>query len=76
MIKKLVIFVCLLLIGIAGIIVICSVTMPHSIGAVIGIFSSILVIAGGIGLWTILDDTDYNDDDDCPHFYGPGGTII
>lgn len=76
MIKELVIFVCLLLIGIAGIIVICSVPMPHSLGAAIGIFSSVFVIAGGVGLWAILDDTSHDDDDDGPHYYGPGGSVI
>lgn len=76
MIKELVIFVCLLLIGIAGIIVVCSVPMPHSLGAAIGIFSSVFVIAGGVGLWAILDDTSQDDDDDGPHFYGPGGSVI
>lgn len=77
MIKELVIFVCLLLIGIAGIIVVCSVPMPHSLGAAIGIFSSVFVIAGGVGLWAILDGTSQDDDDDDgPHFYGPGGSVI
>lgn len=76
MIKELVIFVCLLLIGIAGIIVVCSVPMPHSLGAAIGIFSSVFVIAGGVGLWAILDDTSQDDDDDGPHFYGPGGSVL
>lgn len=76
MIKELVIFVCLLLIGIAGIIVVCSVPMPHSLGAAIGIFSSVFVIAGGVGLWAILDDTSHDDDDDGPHYYGPGGSVI
>lgn len=77
MIKELVIFVSLLLIGIAGIVAVCSVPMPHSIGAAIGILSSVFVIAGGVGLWTILDDIGRNDDDDDgPHFYGPGGTVI
>lgn len=76
MIKELVIFVCLLLIGIAGIIVVCSVPMPHSLGAAIAIFSSVFVIAGGVGLWAILDDPSQDDDDDGPHFYGPGGSVI
>lgn len=77
MIKELVICACLLLTSIAGIIFICSVPMPHSLAIVIGIFSSALAIVGGIGLWTVLDDTDDDDDDDDgPHFYGPGGTIV
>lgn len=76
MIKELVIFACLLLIGIAGIIVVCSVSMPHALGATIGIFSSVLVITGGVGLWAIIDYTEHDDDDDGPHFYGPGGTVI
>lgn len=75
MTKYLVIFACLLLVGIAGIIAICLIPMLHFIGAAIGIFSSVLVIAGGIGLWELLDDTSH-DDDSGPHFYGPGGTII
>ena len=74
--KELVIFACLLLIGIAGIIVICSVPIPHSLGVAIGIFSSVFAVAGGVGLWEILADIDHDDDDDGPHFYGPGGTII
>lgn len=69
-------FVCMLLVGIAGIVVICFVPMPHSLGAAIGIFSSVFVIAGGVGLLAILDYTDSDDDDDGPHFYGPGGTIV
>lgn len=76
MIKALLICIFLLLIGIAGIIIICSVPMPHLLGAAIGIFSSMLVIAGGVGLMAILDDTCPDDDDDGPHFYGPGGTVI
>lgn len=78
MIKELVIFVCLLLIGIACIIAVRSVLMPHSLGAAIAIFSSVFVIAGGAGLWAILDGTsqDDDDDDDGPHFYGPGGSVI
>lgn len=76
MIKELVIFVCLLLIGIAGIIVVCSVPMPHALGAAIAIFSSVFVIAGGVGLWANLDGTRQDDDDDGPHFYGPGGSVI
>jgi len=76
-IKDLVIFACLLLIGIAGIIVVCSVSMPHSLGVAIAIFSSVFVIAGGVGLWAILDDASQDDDDDDgPHFYGPGGSVI
>lgn len=75
MIKDLVIFICLLLIGVAGCIVIFTVPMPHAIGAVIGIFSSVFVIAGGVGLWEIVDAPS-RDDDDGPHFYGPGGTVI
>lgn len=74
--KELVIFACLLLFGIAGTIVVCSVSMPHALGAVIGILSSVLVITGGVGLWAIFDDTNHDDDDDGPHFYGPGGTVI
>lgn len=69
-------FVCILLVGIAGIVVICSVPMPHSLAAAIGIFSSVLAIVGGVGLWSVLDDTSHDDDDDGPHFYGPGGTVI
>lgn len=69
-------FICMLLVGIAGIVVICSVPMPHSLSAAIGIFSSALAIVGGIGLWAVLDDTSHDDDDDGPHFYGPGGTVI
>ena len=76
MLKDLVIFTCLLLIGVAGIIVICAVPMPHAIGAAIGIVSSVLVIAGGVVLWAILDKASDDDDDDGPHFYGPGGTVI
>lgn len=76
MIKDLVICACLLSVGNAGIIFICFVPMSHSLTAVIGIFSSALAIVGGVGLWTLLDDTDGDDDDDGPHFYGPGGTII
>ena len=74
-IKYLVIFVFLLLIGIAGIIVVCNVPMPHALGAAIGIFSSVFVIAGGLGLLSIVD-ANSRDDDDGPHFYGPGGTVI
>lgn len=76
MIKDFVIFIFVLLIGIAGIIVICFVPMPHSLGTAIGIFSSVLAIVGGAGLWAILDGPDDDDDDDGPHFYGPGGTVI
>jgi hypothetical protein len=76
MTKKLVIFACLLLLGIAGIIVICSVPMQNFIAATIRIFSGMSVITGGIGLLEILDDSSHDDDNDGPHFYGPGGTII
>lgn len=72
MIKYLVIFVSLLLIGLAGIIVICEVPMPHVLSAAIGIVSSVLFIVGGVGLWVVLD----SHDDDGPFFYGPGGTVI
>ena len=73
-----VIFTCLLTIGIVGLIVICFIPMPHIIGATIGIVSSILIIAGGSGIWAVFDAASHNDDDDDngPHFYGPGGTII
>lgn len=74
MIKDIVIFTCLLLIGIAGIVVICEVPMPHILGAAIGIVSSVLSIAGGVGLWEVLDSHD--DDDNGPYFYGPGGTVV
>ena len=39
---------------------------------------SVFVLAGGVGLssWAVLDDTSPDDDDDGPHFYGPGGTAI
>lgn len=33
-------------------------------------------IAGGVGLWAIFDDPSQDDDDDGPHFYGPGGSVI
>lgn len=56
-------FVCVLLVGNAGIIIICFAPMPHSIAAVIGIFSSVLAIVGGAGLWATLDDHDDDDDD-------------
>ena len=73
-IKYLVIFASLLLIGMAGIIAICEDSMPHVLGAAIGIVSSVLFIVGGVGLLGVLDSHD--DDDDGPFFYGHGGTVI
>ena len=73
--KTLLIFILMLVAGVAGITVICTMHLPLGIGAPVCIVSIILGVSGALGIWACLDSPE-DDDDDGPHFYGPGGTII